>query len=171
MSDDTSAEIRGTRADWMTTHRAMYLDSGGAEGHIMDIRPVGGPLLGTHCLIKYTGRKSGKVFITPLCYGLYGPEVVIVASKGGADEHPAWYLNITAQDAGEFQIATQAYRGTWRVPEGEEHARIWDYMVRRYGFYADYQASTDRHIPLVLMQATEERPVFTAEEATGLRQI
>ena len=94
MSDETSAAIRETRKDWVVEHREMYLESGGAKGHIMDITAVGGRKFATHCMIKYVGRKSGKVFITPLCYADIGGEVVIVASKGGADEHPAWYLNI-----------------------------------------------------------------------------
>ncbi|PEQ13121.1 nitroreductase [Novosphingobium sp. PC22D] len=169
MSDESSAVIREARRDWVTEHREMYLESGGAKGHIMDIRPVGGPFMGTHLMIKYTGRKSGKVFITPLCYADIGGEVVIVASKGGADEHPAWYLNIREQSEIEFQIATQAFRGTWREPEGAEREAVWDFMVKCYGFYGDYQKSTDRQIPLVMIQATEEIPVFKAEEATGMR--
>ena len=92
MSDESSAAISDARNDWVTEHREMYLRSGGTEGHIEDLTPVGGRTFGTHCLIKYTGRKSGKVFITPLCYGEIGGEVVIVASKGGADSHPEWYL-------------------------------------------------------------------------------
>ena len=114
MSNETSASIRGTRKDWITEHREMYLRSGGAEGHIMDITAVGGHAFTTHCLIRYKGRKSGKVFITPLIYGDIGGEVVIVASKGGADVHPEWYLNIRDSEHVEFQVASQAFRATWR---------------------------------------------------------
>lgn len=171
MSDDTSAEIRDARRDWMVQHREMYLNSGGAKGHIMDLTAVGGHSFGTHCLIKYRGRKSGKVFITPLCYGDIGGEVVIVASKGGADEHPAWYLNIRECDEVEFQIACQAFRASWREPEGAEREKIWNFMVDCYGFYADYQSSTDRTIPLVMMKPIEEIAVFKMEDATGLRQL
>src|SRR3546814_7307562 len=92
---------------------------------IMDITAVGGRAFATHCLIKYRGRKSGKTFITPLCYADIGGEVVICGSKGGADHHPEWYLNIVASPEIEFQIATQAFRATWREPVGaansEEH--------------------------------------------------
>ena len=100
-----------------------------------------------------------------------GGEVLIVASKGGADDHPAWYLNISASNEVEFQIATQAYRATWREPEGAERQKLWQLMVDCYPFYADYQASTERVIPLVLMRPIEEIPVFRAEDATGLRQL
>lgn len=171
MSDDSSAEIRDARKDWMVQHREMYLSSGGSKGHIMDLTAVGGPSFGTHCLIKYRGRKSGKVFITPLCYGAIGGEVVIVASKGGADEHPAWYLNLRESPEVEFQIGGQAFRGTWREPEGAEREKVWNFMVDCYAFYADYQSSTERRIPLVMMKPREEIPVFTLEDATGIRQL
>ncbi|MBV1691119.1 nitroreductase family deazaflavin-dependent oxidoreductase [Novosphingobium sp. G106] len=170
MSDESSAAIAATRKDWVQEHRELYLNSGGVEGHIMDIRPVGGRFFGTHCMIKYTGRKSGKVFITPLCYGDIGGEVVIVGSKGGADTHPAWYLNIKDETEIEFQVGTQAFRATLREPEGDEYQKVWDFMVDGFPFYANYQASTSRKIPLVMMQAVEAIPVFKESDATGTRQ-
>ncbi|EZP83616.1 nitroreductase family deazaflavin-dependent oxidoreductase [Novosphingobium sp. 11B] len=171
MSDDTSAAIRDTRKDWVVEHRDMYLSSGGAQGHIMDITPVGGRSFATHCLVKYVGRKSGKVFITPLCYADIGGEVVICASKGGADHHPAWYLNIREAETVDFQIATQAFRATWREPEGAERDKVWAFLTDCHPFYATYQQSTDRVIPLVMLKAIEPVPVFKAEDATGIRQF
>lgn len=171
MSDETSAEIKDARKGWMIQHREMYLSSGGTQGHIMDLTAVGGPRFGTHCLIKYTGRKSGKVFITPLCYADIAGEVVIVASKGGADEHPAWYLNLREQTTVDFQIASQAFRATWREPQGSERDKIWNFMVDCYGFYADYQNSTQRKIPLVMMKPTEDIDIFQASDATGIRAL
>ena len=171
MSDESAAAIRATRTDFMTEHRAMYLASGGAEGHIMDISAVGGHAFTTHCLIRYTGRKSGKVFITPLIYGDIGGEVVIVASKGGADEHPAWYLNIRDSDRVEFQVATQAFRGTWREPDGAERDKVWAFMTDVFPSYIHYQASTERRIPLVMMKAVEPIPVFSESDATGTRVL
>lgn len=169
MSDADSAAISAVRKDWVTEHREMYLKSGGAEGHIMDITPVGGHKLGTHCLLRYKGRKSGKTFITALCYSAVGGEVVICASKGGADVHPEWYNNIVASKEVEFQVATQAYRGTWREPEGAEREKVWAVMVDNFPFYANYQKSTSRQIPLVMMQLVEEIPVFKESDATGTR--
>ena len=171
MSDESSAEIRNARMEWMAQHRTMYLQSGGAQGHIMDLTAVGGHPFGAHCLIKYIGRKSGKVYITPLCYGFIGGEVVIVASKGGSDDHPAWYLNIRDSKEVEFQIASQAFKATWREPEGAEREKIWDYMVDCYPFYENYQASTNRIIPLVVMKHFEEIATFKESDATGLRQL
>jgi deazaflavin-dependent oxidoreductase (nitroreductase family) len=169
MSDETSAAISAVRRDWAMDHRNMYLRSGGAQGHIMDITAVGGRAFATHCLIKYTGRKSGKVFITGLCYADIGGELVICGSKGGADHHPAWYLNLIESPEVEFQVATQAFRGTWREPEGDERDKAWAFMVDCHPFYADYQASTDRLLPIVLLKAVEEIPVFKEEDATGIR--
>ena len=104
MSDATSAEISKVRRDWVTEHRELYLRSGGAEGHIVDITPVGGHAFATHCMIKYKGRKSGKTFITALCYGDIGGEVVIVASKGGADTHPEWRAGTEFRAKREAQL-------------------------------------------------------------------
>ncbi|MET0179554.1 MAG: nitroreductase/quinone reductase family protein [Novosphingobium sp.] len=171
MSDESAGAIRETRKDWISEHREMYLASGGAQGHIMDITAVGGHALTTHCMIRYTGRKSGKVFITPLIYGDIGGEVVIVASKGGADAHPAWYLNIRDSEFVDLQIGTQAFRASWREPEGEERDKVWAFMVEVFPAYAGYQRSTDRLIPLVMMTPVEPLPVFKASDATGMRQF
>ncbi|MDR2856922.1 MAG: nitroreductase family deazaflavin-dependent oxidoreductase [Novosphingobium sp.] len=170
MSDESSAAIAAVRKDWVAEHREMYLKSGGAEGHIMDITAVGGRNFATHCLVKYKGRKSGKIFITGLCHGVIGGEVVIVGSKGGADTHPEWYLNILEMPEIAFQVATQAFRATWREPEGAEYRKIWDFMVDGFPFYADYQKATSRRIPLITMQAVEPIPVFREADATGMRQ-
>ena len=170
MSDESSAAISAQRRDWVFEHREQYLRSGGAEGHIMDITAVGGRSFATHCLIKYIGRKSGKVFITPLCYADIGGEVVICASKGGADHHPNWYLNLIDSDQVEFQIATQAFRGSWREPEGTEREKVWNFFIDCHPFYATYQASTERVLPLVMMKADVAIPVFQESDATGIRQ-
>jgi deazaflavin-dependent oxidoreductase (nitroreductase family) len=171
MSDESSAAISGTRRDWVSEHREKYLRSGGVEGHIEDITAVGGRRLGTHCLLKSVGRKSGKVFITPLCYGAIGGEIAVVGSKGGADHHPGWYHNLHEMETIDVQIATQAFRCAWREPEGAERQKIWDFMVDGYPFYADYQASTEREIPIVLFTPGEDIPVFREEDATGVRQF
>jgi len=160
MSDETMAEIAEARRDWKTEHLEMYLRSGGAQGHVMDITAVGGHNFTTHCLIRFKGRKSGKIIITPLIYGDIGGEVVICASKGGADHHPNWYLNLVANPGVDFQVATQAYRATWREPEGAERKKVWDFMVDVFPAYATYQASTARVLPLVMMKAIEPIEIF-----------
>jgi deazaflavin-dependent oxidoreductase (nitroreductase family) len=164
MSNATSAEIAKARRSWKDDHLGMYLDSGGAEGHIVDVSDIGGHKFTTTLLLKLVGRKSGTTRINPLIYGDIGGEVVIVASKGGADQHPAWYLNITGSQEISFQIATQAFRGTWREPEGVERAKVWDFMVGIFPPYKAYQASTSRQIPLVMLSAQEPIDIFTASK-------
>ena len=161
MSNATSAEIAKARRSWKDDHLGMYLDSKGAEGHIVDVSDIGGHKFTTTLLLKLVGRKSGTTRINPLIYGDIGGEVVIVASKGGADQHPAWYLNITGSQEISFQIATQAFRGTWREPEGAERAKVWDFMVGIFPPYKAYQASTSRQIPLVMLSAQEPIDIFT----------
>jgi deazaflavin-dependent oxidoreductase (nitroreductase family) len=87
--------------------------------------------------------------------------VVVVASKGGADHHPAWYLNIQDSKEVSFQVATQAFRGRWREPQGAERAKVWEFMAGVFPPYKNYQASTDREIPLVMLSADEEIDIFT----------
>jgi deazaflavin-dependent oxidoreductase (nitroreductase family) len=152
--------------DWVREHRRLYLRSGGRQGHIMDITGAGGFLFGTHCMIRYTGRRSGRTMIQALCYGDIGGEVVICASKGGADDSPQWYHNIRAAGTVDFQIATQAFRATWREPQGAERDKVWAFMVDCFPFYATYQARTERVIPLVMMRATEPIAVFGEADLT-----
>jgi deazaflavin-dependent oxidoreductase (nitroreductase family) len=161
MSDAHAATIRAQRGDWAKEHLEKYLSSGGAEGHILDLTSVGGQALTTHCLIKVTGRKSGKVHVTPLIYGNTGGEIVIVASKGGADTNPEWYLNILASETIGVQIATQAFEATWREPEGEERHQVWASMTHLFPPYLGYQLSTTRHIPVVMLRPVRPIDVFT----------
>lgn len=160
MTDESSAVIAKARRDWKTEHLEMYLGSGGTRGHIVDVSDIGGHKFTTTLLLKYVGRKSGKTIITPLIYGDIGGEVVIVASKGGADQHPAWYLNVAASKELHFQVATQAYRATWREPRGAERVKVWDFMVGVFPPYKAYQASTAREIPLVMMSPIEPVEAF-----------
>ena len=160
MTDETSAKIRESRGNFTADHLAMYLESGGAEGHIVDLRVLKAHQFTTTLLLRTTGRKSGETRTTPLIYGDLGGEVVVVASKGGADKHPAWYLNITGNKEVEFQVATQAFRATWREAQGAERAKVWEFMEGVFPPYKDYQASTSRQIPLVMMSPFEAIEIF-----------
>lgn len=144
----------------MARHRELYLQSGGAKGHVVDLSDVGGHPFTTHCMIRVRGRKSGKTRIVPLIYGDIGGEVVIVASKGGADRHPDWYFNLRESEHVDVQIATEAFRASWREPKDEERHRIWDFMVSVYPPYLKYQRSTTRHIPVVMLEPVASIDVF-----------
>lgn len=150
--------------EWQEEHLRRYLRSGGAEGHFYDFGPINDEGYQPICLIKHVGRKTGRTLILPLIYGMVEGEIVIVASKGGAREHPAWYLNIAAASEVEVQIATQSFRAIWREPAEAERQRIWDQMVAIYPPYAEYQQITDRLIPLVMMKPIASIPVFTEAE-------
>jgi deazaflavin-dependent oxidoreductase (nitroreductase family) len=164
MSDDkvSMTEVERATLEFVAQHRARYLSSGGRDGHILDYRHLGGHRFTTCLLLQTIGRKTGERRITPLIYGDTGGEVVIVASKGGADVHPAWYLNIKAADEVTFQIGGQTFRATWREPAGDEREAIWRFMTDLYPPYRDYQAATQRHIPIVCFQPGEEVPALTA---------
>ena len=155
MCDQSSAAIAATRRDWKTEHLEMYLGSGGTRGHVVDVSDIGGHKFTTTLLLRYVGRKSGNALITPLIYGDIGGEVVIVASKGGADHHPAWYLNVREGKELSFQVATQAFRARWREPQGAERAKVWEFMVGVFPPYKAYQSSTEREIPLVMLSPLE----------------
>lgn len=155
-------EIEIARRDWMAEHLRSYLDSAGAKGHIMDLRPIGGHAFTTHLLLKTIGRKSAQTRIAPLIYGSIGGEVVIVASKGGADVHPAWYLNIQSAREVDYQIGGQAFRAAWREPQGAEREAIWSFMAKVYPPYTQYQTQTRRTIPLVMLAAGTPIGIFHA---------
>lgn len=162
MGDSAAAAIRAERADWAEEHLATYLASGGARGHILDLAEVGGRAFTTHCLIRFQGRVSGKTYVKPLIYGNFGGELVIVASKGGADSHPEWYNNIRESSTVDVQVATQAFEASWREPADEERHEVWMYMTHLYPPYISYQQSTSRRIPLVMLAVGRPIDVFTS---------
>lgn len=160
MSDAAGAAIGDDRDSWADEHLKTYLSSGGARGHILDLSSVGGHELTTHCLVKVNGRNSGKVYVKPLIYGNVFGEIVVVGSKGGADTHPEWYLNILHSETVGVQIATEAFEATWREPEAEERHQVWSYMTHLFPPYLGYQLSTERHIPLVMLKPIRPIDVF-----------
>jgi deazaflavin-dependent oxidoreductase (nitroreductase family) len=151
-------------SDFRSQHRDGYLRTGGAKGHIIDTTGMGGHVFTPHLLLRTKGRKSGKTYVTPLTYGAIGGEVVLVASNGGADAHPNWYLNLRETPEVEFQVGPQAFRATWREPEGAEREKIWNFMVKNLSVYTSYQASTKRRIPLVMIKAAAEIAAFKPED-------
>ena len=153
-------EIERTMRGWIDDHCRSYLESGGTKGHIMDLSGTGGLPFTTCLLLKTIGRKSKSVKYSPLIYGDTGGEVVIIASRGGADIHPAWYFNLTAAKTVEFQIASEAFRAKWREAEGAERADIWKFMEKLYPPFKDYQKATQRKIPVVVMKAQERIAAF-----------
>ena len=90
-------------------------------------------------LLTTTGRKSGQKFLFPLFYGKSGNSYYIVASKGGAPEHPGWYKNILANPEVEIQVATDKIKARARTASGEERAKLWKAAAEFWPPYIDYQ--------------------------------
>jgi deazaflavin-dependent oxidoreductase (nitroreductase family) len=141
-------------SDYIRSHLKSYLETDGADGYERSVPGLGGPRV--HLILKTIGRKSGAAYLTPLLFNDWGDEWVIVASKAGADDHPAWFLNLSAAKTADVQIKDKRYRCTWRIAEGDERARIWKFLVDYFPPYDSYQAATPRHIPVVMLKKTAE---------------
>ena len=100
------------------------------------------------------GRKSGKLRRVPLMRVEHDGAYALVASKGGAPEHPTWYLNVTANPEVEVQDGTQRFDGVVRELSGDEREQWWERAVAAYPPYAEYQTKTDRQIPVLVVERT-----------------
>lgn len=161
MAFEGSESLLSRSRDFVRDHLGAYLESGGREGHIVDVSHTGVDRLLPTLLLQTTGRKSGRTLVVPLIYGFYAGEWVVVASKAGAVSHPAWYLNLEAMAEVQFQVGTQCFKGRWRSPQGAEKAEIWEYMQKVFPPYEDYQqAAGEREIPVVLLRPEAVVPIF-----------
>ncbi len=138
------AEVTDSPVEWVAEHTRRYVESGGEDGH--EWRP-GVPTL----LLTTTGRRSGVRRRTALIYGRDTADYVVVASKGGSPDHPAWYLNLQADPEVEIQVLDAALPATARTATGAERERLWALMLQAWPAYDDYQARTEREIPVVVL--------------------
>jgi deazaflavin-dependent oxidoreductase (nitroreductase family) len=138
--------------DQIKEHLARYLATDGADGYLWDATLGGGKGKVPTLLLTTTGRKSGRVLTLPLIFGVSGVDYVVVASKGGAPTHPAWYLNLEANPNVWVQVKAEKFAARARAAQGTEREGLWHKMVELYGPYADYQTKTDRQIPVVVLQ-------------------
>ena len=125
-------------------HTAAYKLTGGRIGG----RAMGAPIV----LLESVGRKSGKRRTHPLICLEDGEDLVVVASKGGIDEHPAWYLNLKANP--ETRVNWKGEKRNVRAREAteQERERLWPAVVEIYKPYASYQRRTERRIPVVILE-------------------
>jgi deazaflavin-dependent oxidoreductase (nitroreductase family) len=126
-------------------HVKRYIETDGEEGH--DWRN-GAPVL----LITTTGRRSGQQRTTPLIYGRNGHDYLIVASRGGADQPPAWYHNLSADPHVDVQVKADKFAARARTASPDEKADLWRTMTEIWPAYDEYQAKTDREIPVVVLE-------------------
>jgi deazaflavin-dependent oxidoreductase (nitroreductase family) len=128
-------------------HNSVYRASRGRIGKSMQGAPV--------LLLTTTGRKSGKRRTTPLLYVEDGDTIGIIASKGGAPKHPAWYGNLRSNPDVDVQIGAMRRNMRAHVAEGEERERVWAAAVAVYPPYADYQTRTSRTIPVIVLEPAD----------------
>lgn len=136
---------------WIQNHLTRYLATDGAEGYLWDAKLGGGQGMVPTLLLTSIGRKSARPLTMPLIFGRSGASYVVIASKGGASTHPAWYFNLLTTPEVQVQVKADRFKAHARTAEGEERAKLWAQMVGLYPPYETYQTKTDRQIPVVVL--------------------
>ncbi|MEU2434232.1 nitroreductase family deazaflavin-dependent oxidoreductase [Streptomyces sp. NPDC007861] len=131
---------------WVAQQARLYEESGGTKGATMH----GAPCL----LLDYQGRRSGTWRRTVLIYGRDGGDYLIVGSNGGAARHPLWYLNLRDEPDVWLRVGEERFPARAETLSPQEKARVWPHLVGVFGPYADYQARTERDIPVVRLIRT-----------------
>jgi F420H(2)-dependent quinone reductase len=138
-------EYEPSPAEWVRNQVAEYESSGGQRANTLG--DTGMPVI----IVTTRGNKSGKIRKTPLMRVEHDGEYALVASKGGAPNHPVWYYNLVANPgAVSIQDGPEPFEVEVRQLSADEKATWWTRAVSAYPPYADYQASTDREIPVFL---------------------
>ena len=148
----------GKTPQWIAEHVRIYRASGGAQGHMWDGSAAGVSGFLPCLLLTTVGRRSGEKRTSPLVYGTAGDVYIIIGSKGGAETHPRWYLNLRANPAVEVQVGKEQFPARARVASGREREQLWAQMVQAFPFYGEYQQKTKREIPVVVL---EKQPTST----------
>ena len=141
-----SGEYEPSPEQWVRDQVEAYESSGGARGNTL--RDTGLPVV----IVTSVGARSGKLRKTPLMRVEHDGSYALVASQGGAPKHPTWYFNLVAHPEIELQDGPAPQSMTVRLLDGDERATWWDRSVAAYPSYADYQARTQREIPVFLAE-------------------
>jgi len=137
-------EVFDSPVGWVAQHIRGYVESDGEKGHRW--RGVNTLLLTT------SGRKSGQHRRTALIYGRDGDRYIVVASKGGAAEHPEWYLNLVVNPEVELQVGAEKFKAWALTATAEEKPALWLLMTSIWPDYDVYQNRTTREIPVVVLE-------------------
>lgn len=130
--------------DWNTKIIEEFRANGGKVGGQFE----GAPLLLLHTI----GARTGKERVSPMMYQDLGGALAVFASKGGAPTDPAWYRNLVANPEVKAEVGDEVRPFRARVATGDERERIWSTQKERYPGFADYEARTDRQIPVVILE-------------------
>ena len=125
-------------------HVRAYRETGGEQGYHWRGTEI--------LLLNTTGHQSGKERTMALIHRADGDRFVVVASKGGAPEHPAWFRNLEADPDVTVQVRDEVIPVHASVAQGEERARLWSLMTEVWPDYDKYQTKTEREIPVVVLQ-------------------
>jgi deazaflavin-dependent oxidoreductase (nitroreductase family) len=126
-------------------HVRKYRETGGQVGHIWKEGS-------TTLLLTTAGRRTGAQTTTPLIYARDGDDYVIVASNGGARNHPGWYRNLVKHPDVEVQVLDEVFPARARTAEGAERERLWVKVNEIWPHYEQYAHRTDRTIPVVVLE-------------------
>ena len=107
-------------------------------------------------LLTTTGAKSGRQHTTPVAFTRDGDRYIIIASKGGAPTHPAWYHNLVAHPEVTVEVGGEQFQARASVAEGAERKRLYDQMAAKMPGFAEYQRNTARQIPVVVLTRIQE---------------
>ncbi|WP_030478576.1 nitroreductase family deazaflavin-dependent oxidoreductase [Lentzea albidocapillata] len=137
------ADVKLSPTEWVQEQTKKILETGTTEG----IKVLGKPIV----LLTVRGAKSGALRYTPVMRVEHDGSYAVVASKGGAPEHPTWYFNIKAHPEIVLQDGTVVKDYIAREVDGAERAEWWERAVAAYPSYAEYQEKTDRQIPVFVL--------------------
>ena len=141
------SEYKPSPRGWVAEQVELYEGSGGTAG--LTLRDTGLPVI----IVTNRGRKTGAIRKTPLMRVVDGNNYILVASQGGAPQHPNWYHNLKADPQVEIRDKTEVYEMRVReVVNSSERQHLWALAVEAYPPYKDYQERTDRIIPLFVAE-------------------
>lgn len=138
--------------DWIRDHLKRYLETDGEDGYLWDATIGGGEGRVPTLILTTTGRKSGEPLTLPLIFCETEGGYAVIASKGGAEAHPAWYLNLQANPDVLVQIKDRKFKARARTAEEPERSEIWRKMAAIFAPYDKYQRMTTRKIPVVVLE-------------------
>lgn len=129
---------------WVARHVRGYLETEGRKGHLFHGLPT--------LLLTTRGRRSGTLRRTALIYGRDEERYLVVASNGGAAQHPDWYLNLVADPDVRVQVLAERFLARATAADGTERPRLWRQMAEIFPTYDSYQQKASRQIPVVVLE-------------------